>query len=190
MTHATTAVVVFFLACALIPVEGLSYACVDCEEIPERLVTECEIATKAEMPCYQYNLMRGSLCHRTCRAVHRKPCRMKARICRGDPDCPHLCRKFFEFLCPLTEDRGLDETEVICPEFPQPGLAPANPLIAPGYNETAQQPPPEKRPSARRRKPPPTAPPPSEPTTDASLLQQSERFQPLHRRSRPKRSPA
>jgi len=117
--------------CTYVPtVEGgLTYACVNCDNMPKRLRVECDSATKPEMPCYQYRLVKDSLCSRTCQAVHRKPCRLKARICRADPDCAHLCRKFFEYLCPLTERAGLvEDPDNICVGYDTPADAEPNPL--------------------------------------------------------------
>lgn len=140
-TVAALAAAVGLLVAVPVPVRGgLTYACINCDNIPPRLWTECESATNKEMPCYPYRLVKNTLCKRTCRAVHRKPCRLKARICRADPDCAHLCRKFFEYLCPLTEAVGLKEDpNNICPGYDAPPhSAGPNPLLMTETNATAR----------------------------------------------------
>ena len=97
-------------------VESGPLACiVDCDDIPARLLEFCRTTTETIFPCTAYKIAatRDSLCKRTCLAVNRMPCTKAEKVCEEDPDCPPLCKQFFDQLCPVTEqdDRFSDDPD-------------------------------------------------------------------------------
>jgi len=93
--------VFFTLAFVFLTTVALAaFACTDCSSMKPRLLEFCDQVVKKGEPCAQYQLVRDRLCRRTCLGVLRMDCRDAYQVCQEDFDCPVLCVKFFEELCP------------------------------------------------------------------------------------------